>query len=108
MTESKIQEIAHINRRETESRLFPDGEYDVRVYSDDAEPSHLHVVKDDWDIAFLIESGELYKVYQHGSSKDVYDYAIYNIKRWLASRSYLQPKITNKECARIVWLQLHD
>lgn len=101
------QEIVHINLLETERNIFPDGEYDVQVYSDDAEPAHLHIAKDDWDIAFLIESGELYKVYQQGSSKDVYHYAVNNIKLWLDSQCCLQPKVANKENARAVWLQLH-
>jgi hypothetical protein len=107
-THEQIQEIAHINLRETKKGIFPKGEYDVRVSSDDTEPAHLHIVKEDWDIAFQIESGELHKIYKQGSSNDVYDYAASNIKRWLDSRCCLQPKITNKECARVVWSQIHD
>lgn len=65
--------------------------------SDDAEPLHLHIVKDDWDIAFLIDSGELHKIYKQCSSNDVYDYAVNNIKQWLDSRCAYYPKLaTNK------------
>ena len=107
MIESKMQEIAHINLRETKEGIFPDGEYDVQVYSDDAEPPHLHIVKDDWDIAFLIDSGELHKIYKQGSSNDVYDYAVNNIKQWLDSRCCLLSKISNKENATLMWVQSH-
>jgi hypothetical protein len=31
----QIQEIAHINRRETENGIFPAGEYDIQVCSYD-------------------------------------------------------------------------
>lgn len=31
----QLQEIAHINRRETGNGIFPDGEYDIQVFSYD-------------------------------------------------------------------------
>ena len=104
----QIQEIAHINRRETGNGIFPDGEYDIQVCSYDEEPSHLHIIKDGWNISFLIRNGEVYKINNAGNDRRTYKYILNNVKNWLSSQSAIIPQITNQQNAIAIWQQLHD
>jgi hypothetical protein len=104
----QLQEIAHINRRETGNGIFPDGEYDIQVCSYDEEPSHLHIIKDGWDVSFTIEDGELLTVKSRGRDKNIYDYMCVNVKRWLSSKCAVLSIITNQQNASLLWGSLHD
>ena len=102
-----IREKARINLEETCEDIFPYKEYDVHILSDDLEPLHLHIVKDDWNVSFLIKTGDLHKIYSQGQDVHIYEYMVNNVKPWLDARFKLIPKITNRENAALMWLQLH-
>ena len=102
-----VKEKARVNLRETRVDIFPYEEYQVYIMSDDSEPPHLHIVKEGWDVTFLIETGALHKIYTQGQNVSTYDYMLNNVGRWLDKQCSIMPKITNRECAAAVWLQLH-
>ena len=58
-----LKEKARLNLRETNEDIFPYEKYDVHICNDDLESPHLHIVKDGWNVSFLIETGELHKNY---------------------------------------------
>lgn len=102
-----IKEKARINMRETRAEIFPYEEFQVYILSDDSEPPHLHISKDGWEILFLIDTGELYKINAEGLNNYTYDYIVNNIHRWLDKECSIMPQITNRENANLLWLQLH-
>lgn len=103
----EIREKARINLGETCEDIFSYEEYDVHIWSDDPKPSHLHIVKDGWDVSFQIKTGEVHKIHTQGEDNATYEYMVNNIALWLDSPFRLIPRITNRENAKAVWLQLH-
>lgn len=103
-----ITEMARINKKESGKGIFPYNSFVVRIWSNDHEPSHFHVEKDGWDIAFMIADGELYKVERSGKDEQIYSYVLSNVKEWLKSKSAIIPSITNQQNALSIWEQLHD
>lgn len=98
-------EIAHINT--DESNLFPHNLYDIQIWSNDHMPPHFHILKDGWDVSFLIENGELYKINKEGKNKHIYEYMLANIGKWLSANCAILPIATNKENANATWEQIH-
>ena len=68
----------------------------------------VDVMANGWDISFLIESGEEYKVNNIGKESQTYSYIIKNIKIWLGMRCKILPQVTNRENALATWIQLHE
>lgn len=33
--------------------------FDVHIWSNDYNPPHFHILKDDWDVEFFIKTGDL-------------------------------------------------
>lgn len=103
-----LVEIARINKREGENGIFPYSSYKVKIWSNDHEPAHFHVMKDGWDILFEIATGNLIRVEGRGSNIQDYDYITNNVKDWLQSQCAIMPSSTNQQNAMITWEQLHD
>ena len=55
-----LVEMSRINTNE--SNIFPYNKYEVKIWSNDHEPPHFHVICDGWNLSFGIEDGELMKV----------------------------------------------
>ena len=100
-----IVEMARINT--DESNLFPQNTYEIQIWSNDHMPPHFHILKDGWDVAFLIENGNLYKINNSGKNKQIYNYMIKNVKKWLSSKCAVLPMATNQQNANAIWRQLH-
>jgi hypothetical protein len=100
-----ITEMARINT--DESDLFPYNSFVVQIWSNDHTPPHFHILKDGWDIEFLIEDGKLYKVKKNGKNQQTYNYIIQNVNQWLSSKCAVLPIITNQQNAFAIWKQLH-
>jgi hypothetical protein len=100
--------MARINKNESGKGIFPYNSFVVRIWSNGHNPSHFHVEKDGWDIAFTIDDGELYKVERSGKDVQTYNYVLSNVKEWLKMKSAIIPSITNQENALSIWEQLHD
>ena len=103
-----ITEMARINTQEPNGSLFPYSVFDVHIWSNDHNPPHFHILKDDWDVEFFIETGDLYKIKKQGKDKKIYHYMVNNVKSWLKAKSIILPQITNKENANAIWTQLHS
>ena len=101
-----LTEMARINTKE--KNIFPYNDYNVHIWSNDHNPPHFHVMREDWDVIFLIDSGELFKVKNFGKDKKIYKYMIENVKKWLSNPCCMQPKLTNQENALLQWEQLHS
>ena len=99
-------DIARINTNET--NIFPYNAFEVKMWSNDHEPPHFHVISDGWNISFLVENGEFDKVESRGKNELVYNYICANVKEWLNSKCSIQPKLTNKENAITIWQQIHN
>ncbi len=102
----QLLEMARINKNET--NIFPYNKWEVRIWSNDHNPPHFHVVCDGWNISFCIEDGSLLNIDSQGSKESVKKYMLVNVKTWLEEKCVVQPKLTNKENAILQWEQLHD
>ena len=103
-----LTEMARINTKETGKGIFPFNSYDVRIWSNDHEPPHLHVICEGWNISFLIENGELLEVKTKGEKEQVYNDICKKVKKWLSSPCAVLPIVTNMQNAYAVWIQLHS
>lgn len=106
--EKLITEIARINMKETGSCFFPFDSWELKIWSNDHEPAHFHIIKDGWDVSFDIENGSLIEIKAQGQKQSILDYMSQNVCSWLDSKCFIQPKLTNRENARITWEQLHS
>ena len=103
-----LVEMARINTKESENdSIFPYNSWEIQICSNDHEPPHLLIKRNGWIVSFLIETGEQIEILSQGTEKDVYDYMITNVSKWLDSPSAILPQISNRKNAMITWEQLH-
>lgn len=98
-----IVEMARLNKREIGNVPFPYNKFDIRIWSNDHNPPHFHVIAEGWDISFLIENGEEYRVNTHSNDSKIYSYIVKNIKPWLQMKNFKHSYMTNQEYAMEVW-----
>ncbi len=103
-----LTEMARINTKETGKGIFPFNSYDVRIWSNDHEPPHFHVICEGWNLLFLIENGELLEVKTKGEKEQVYNDICKRVKKWLSSPCSVLPNVTNMQNAYAIWIQLHS
>lgn len=103
----EIDEMARINKKETGNCFFPFDSWELKIWSNDHEPAHFHIIKDGWDVSFDIENGSLIEIKAQGQKQSILDYMNQNVGSWLDSKCFAQPKLTNRENARLQWEQLH-
>lgn len=60
-----IVEMTRLNKREMGNVPFPYNKFNIRIWSNDHNPPHFHVIAEGWDVSFLIENGEEYRVNTH-------------------------------------------
>lgn len=101
-----ILEMARINKKEMS--IFPFNSWEIKIWSNDHNPPHFHILRNDWNVSFDIESGSVINVEKKGENIEDYQYMLGHIKEWLDSPCAIQPKITNRENAFVQWEQLHD
>lgn len=101
-----LVETARINTNDR--GIFPFDSFEVKIWSNDHNPPHFHVIKDGWDISFVIETGELLDVKFQGKKIDIGEYIINNVENWLADKCAILPIVSNRDNARAVWCQLHE
>ena len=56
--EKLITEVARININENGRCIFPYNSFEVKMWSNDHEPPHFHVISDGWNISFSRYSGD--------------------------------------------------
>ena len=100
-----LVEMARINTND--GGLFPFNSFEVKIWSNDHNPPHSHIIKDGWDVSFLIDDGEMLEIKTQGNKKDVYNYMIKNVKQWLSEECAVLPAVSNKDNAMAVWKQIH-
>jgi len=103
-----ITEMARINKKETGKCIFPYNSWELKIWSNDHNPPHFHILCDGWNVSFTIEDGELLQIETKGTNTSTFDYMASKVKEWLSSRCFAQPKLTNQENAMLQWEQLHD
>lgn len=97
-----LNEMARINTKEFNG-FFPFNKFDVRIWSNDHNPPHFHVIGEDWDIIVSIENGEILKIKKIGKDSKFYTYVESFAKDWLESPCAINPKLTNYESAMLQW-----
>ena len=101
-----LVEMARINTKD--GGVFPFNDFEVKIWSNDHNPPHFHIIKDGWNVAFSIESGEVLQIKTQGKKKRIYNYMIENVAQWLSDPCAILPAVSNKDNAMAVWYQLHD
>lgn len=101
-----LVEMARINTKDR--GLFPFDDYEVKIWSNDHNPPHFHIIKEGWNVAFSIENGEVLYIKTQGDKKKIYKYMTENVVKWLSSPCAILPAVTNQDNAMAVWTQLHD
>ncbi len=96
-----LNEMARINKKDF--KYFPYNKFDIRIWSNDHNPPHFHVMCDGWDIVVGIEDGSILRVKTVGKSSQVYSYVEKNINGWLDSKSSMMKTSTNREFAMATW-----
>ena len=99
-------EMARINKNETSNCIFPYEKWEVQIWSSDHNPPHFHIKCDNLDVSFEIQNGVNLETTASSQSTD-FQYIVSNVKKWLSSKSFAQPKLTNQENAQLIWNQLH-
>lgn len=107
MDDSQIVEMSRINKKESGNSQFPCEAWEVKIWSNDHDPAHFHILKDGWDVSFLIQNGDVLGVKSVGKKSGIYKYMVENVKEWLSNPCSAQPKLTNQENAQLQWDQLH-
>lgn len=101
-------EMARINLKEVGSVPFPTNKFEIKIWSNDHNSPHFHVICEGWNILFTIEDGRELEVKNIGSHSSTYNYIVKNIPIWLDMPCKIAPKISNRENAFIQWQQLHE
>lgn len=101
-------EMSYINKKETDNSIFPYNLWELKILSNDHNIPHFHILRNGWNVSFIIESGDVLKIESYGKNNEDYNYMVNNVKQWLNSKCFLLPKITNRENATTQWEQLHD
>ncbi len=103
-----IVDMARINKEENSKGVFPYSTWEVKMWSNDHNPPHFHIIRDGWNVSFLIEDGSILEVKTKGAEKNIFDYMCNNVNKWLDSKCFIEDSITNKKNALNVWNQIHD
>ena len=103
-----LVEMARINKNETGRCIFPYDKWEVKLWSSDHNPPHFHIICNGWDVSYVIEDGRRLDILRKGSERNIFDYMEANVRKWLDSKCFAQPKLTNKENAMLQWEQIHD
>lgn len=103
---TEYSEIARINKDDTADSIFPYAEWEIKIFGGDDDPPHFHIIKDDWDVSFNIEDGTLLSINTQGANQNIFDYMCHNVNLWLNSKNYMIEKVTNREVAMVMWIQI--
>jgi len=102
-----LVEMARISVNEgVKGSIFPFNAWEVNIWSNDHDPPRFHIKRNGWNVSFSIETGEQIELISQGAEKNVYDYMIANVPKWLDRPSAILPQITNRQNAMTQWLQL--
>lgn len=107
-TDSMINEMARINKKETGRCLFPYNIWELKILSNDHTPPHFHIICEGWNVSYKIEDGSILQIEGKGKNGQIFDYMQRHVKEWLSTKCFAQPKLTNQENAMLQWEQLHD
>lgn len=102
-----LNEMARINKNEFYG-YFPSNKFEIKIWSNDHNPPHFHVISAGWNIVVEIETGNILKTKSVGTDSKIYKYVEDHIKDWLSQKSRMQKKLTNKEVAQQAWELIHD
>ena len=108
LNKETLVEMARINLKEIGNVPFPTNKFEIKIWSNDHNPPHFHVICEGWNILFTIEDGRELDVKSIGNHLSTYNYIVSNIPIWLDMPCKIAPKISNRENAFIQWQQLHE
>lgn len=97
-----LNEMSRINVKEF-AGYFPANKFDIKIWSNDHNPPHFHVLAGGWNIIVNIENGKIIKTKSIGKDSKIYSYVEKYINDWLDSKSVVNKNKTNRETARMIW-----
>ncbi len=103
-----LVEMARINKNEIGDCIFLYNKWEGKIWSNDHNPPHFHIICNQWNVSFDIQSGKLMEIEKRGTENNIFNYMVANVEKWLSSPCHAQPKLTNRENATLIWEQLHD
>ena len=103
-----INEMPRINKKETDRCIFPYNTWKIEILSNDHTPPHFHIISDGWNVSYKIEDGNMLQIEGIGKNGSIFDYMEQHVKEWLATKCFVQPKLTNQENAMLLWQQIDD
>lgn len=108
-SEPPLLEMAKMNVKEVNGSL-PVNKYDVRIWSNDHTPPHIHVAypsrqNPEYEVEFRIDTGDLLKIKVNHNPNETFDTLTKIVKEWLNEKSALQPDKTNRDACIIAWEQ---
>ena len=108
LNQDKLIEMSRINMKEFGNVPFPTNKFEIKIWSNDHNPPHFHVIYEGWNISFTIEDGKELEVNSVGTHSSDYNYIVKNVPIWLDMRCKIAPEMTNKRNAIVQWQQLHE
>lgn len=103
-----LVEMARINLKDQGNTPFPANKFEIKLWSNDHNPPHFHILYDGWNISFTIEDGKELEVISIGTHSSDYKYIVKNVPIWLDMKCSILPLITNRQNAITQWQQLHE
>lgn len=103
LNNGSLNEMARLNVDEYGAVPFPSNKFEIKIWSNDHNPPHFHVIVEGWNISFRISDGQILRVDNYGGSSKMYNYIVKNIPIWLKMKSVVAPLMTNQEYAMAAW-----
>lgn len=108
LNDEPIIEMARINAKEFYG-YFPYNKFDIRIWSNDHNPPHFHVISNGWNIVVDIITGDIIKIEQDNKKdSQTYSYVEKYIKEWLDMPCAKNKLISNRENAIDIWEENHN
>lgn len=101
---NSLNEMSRINVKEFYG-LFPSNKFEIKIWSNDHNPPHFHVISNGWNIVVEISTGNILKTKSIGKDSKIYKYVEEHIKDWLNTNNVIYKTQTNQEVAYNTWLQ---
>ena len=108
LNKEPLLEISRINLKEYGNTPFPTNKFEIKIWNNDHNPPHFHVIYNGWNISFTIMDGEELRTETIGKNSSDYNYIKKNVPIWLDLKCKILPMVTNRENAMATWQQLHE
>lgn len=109
-----INEMATMNKKDTDCSPLPFGTFAVILHSNDPNPPHIHIInkKESYELKYTISDGELIGVVKEENKKNAkatnYSDITQRVIKWLSMPSIFKPEHTNQTICQLFWNVYHS